>query len=89
MTCTKMTRYGFHPRGLRSLIGEAGPRVAQHDACRVVINAPRVRKARAGRGWAGRVLTPGTLRLEAGSTWRRRGQGKVKWFQHVRETFNC
>lgn len=84
---TKTGRDGFHPRGLCSLIGEAGPRAAQHFACRVVINALRVTKARAGSQWVvERVLARATLRLEAGGAWR--GRRKVKCFQHMRETFN-
>lgn len=86
---TKMGRDGFHPRGLCSLIGEVGPRAAQHFACRVVINALRVTKARAGSQWVvERVLARATLRLEAGGAWRGRGRRKVKCFQHMRETFN-
>lgn len=79
---TKMGRDGFHPRGLCSLIGEVGPRAVQHFACRVVINALRVTKARARSQWVvERVLARATLRLEAGGAWR--GRRKVKCFQHM------
>lgn len=46
MNFAKMIRYGFHPRGLHSLVGEAGPHTTQYNTCHVAIKAINIKKAR-------------------------------------------